>query len=74
MTAAGPAIVASPTQLAFLRRRELATKAMIRQIDAKLARLDSARRDRAAALNRIRCELARALAAEPAAPEIHEHT
>ena len=45
---------------------------MLRQLDAKLARLGSARRDRAAALNRIRCELARALTAEPAAPESHE--
>jgi hypothetical protein len=46
---------------------------MIRQIDEKLARLGSARRDRAEALKKIRCELVRALQAEPAAPALDEH-
>jgi hypothetical protein len=57
----------------LLRRRESATEAMIRQIDEKLSRLGSARRDRATALKRIRCELVRALQAEPAAPALDEH-
>jgi len=61
-----------PDRLVILRRRESATAAMIRQIDDKLARLGSTRRDRAAALNRIRCELARDLTAEPAAPDRDE--
>jgi hypothetical protein len=70
-------MIASPSnpenaRLVTLRRRESATAAMIRQIDEKLARLGSARCDRAAALNRIRCELVRARRAEPAAPEGHE--
>ena len=52
-----------------LRRRESATEAMIFQIDDKLARLGSARRDRANALRNIRCELVRALEAEQVAPE-----
>jgi hypothetical protein len=59
-------------RLTCLRQRASATATMLRQIDNKLARLDSARCDRAAALNRIRCELARALAAEPVAPARHE--
>jgi hypothetical protein len=46
---------------------------MIRQIDDKLSRLNSARIERVAALNRIRCELARALSAEQAASDRHEH-
>ena len=58
-----------PGRLAVLHQRESATETMLRQVDEKLARLGSARRDRAAALNRIRCELTRALAAESAAPE-----
>lgn len=61
-----------PGRLIVLRRRESVTEATIHQIDEKLARLGSARRERAAALNRIRCELARALVAEPAASENHE--
>ncbi len=64
---------ASPTSLpppvATLRRRESATAAMIRQIDDKIARLGNARRNRADALRNIRCELARAQSAEPAAPD-----
>ena len=59
------------TRLVTLRRRESATEAMIRQIDEKLARLGSARRDRAAALKNIRCELVRALQAEQAASDHH---
>ena len=55
------------------RLRESATQAMIWQIDDKLARLNSARIERVAALNRIRCELARALRAEQAASDSHEH-
>jgi len=69
---ASPATVLPPDRPAVLRQREFATEAMIRQIDEKLTRLGTARRDRAAALNRIRCELARALIAGPAAPESHE--
>lgn len=56
-----------------LRRRESATQAMIRQIDDKLARLNSARIERVAALNRIRGELARAPRAEQVASDRHEH-
>jgi hypothetical protein len=55
-----------------LRHRVSATEAMIQQIDGKLARLNAARLDRANALNRIRRELARALAAEPATAASHE--
>jgi hypothetical protein len=68
-------MIANPESaiLPALRRRESATEAMIRQIDEKLARLGSARCARAAALNRIRCELVRALRAEPATPDYHEH-
>ena len=58
--------------IALLRQRESANAAMLRQIDAKISRLCSARRDRAAALDRIRCELARAMKAEPVASESHE--
>ena len=54
-----------------LRRRESANEAMIRQIDDKLSRLNAARAERVAALNRIRCELARALNAEQVATERH---
>ena len=36
------------SRLDVLRQRESATEAMLRQVDAKLARLGSARRDRAA--------------------------
>ena len=61
-----------PDRLAVLRHRESTTESMLHHLDDRLARLGSARRDRAAALNRIRCELARALAAEPAAPENDE--
>lgn len=60
-------------RLVPLRHRESATEAMIRQIDDKLSRLNSARTDRVAALNRIRCELARALSAEQVASDRHEH-
>lgn len=67
-----PSTPTLPPTVAVLRRRESATATMIREIDDKLSRLGSARRDRAAALKRIRCELARALIAEPAAPESHE--
>lgn len=56
-----------------LRHRVSATEAMIQQIDDKLTRLNSARIERVAALNRIRCELARALSAEQAAAERHEY-
>lgn len=56
-----------------LRRRVSATEAMIRQIDDKLTRLNSARTERVAALNRIRCELARALSAEQDAADRHAH-
>ena len=56
-----------------LRHRVSATEAMIQQIDGKLARLNAARLDRANALNRIRCELARALSAEQAATAHHEN-
>jgi len=56
-----------------LRRRESATEAMISQIDAKLSRLNFARTERVAALNRIRAELARALRAEQAAAGRHEY-
>jgi hypothetical protein len=62
----------APGHVALYRHRETATAAMIRQIDDKIYRLSAARRDRAAALNRIRCELARATT-EPAAPDSHEH-
>jgi len=69
-------MTASPTTLpppvAILRRRESATAAMLRQIDDKIARLGSARLVRLAALNRIRCELVRAIKAEPVAPDHHE--
>lgn len=67
-------IAARPSSLpAILRRRESATEAMIRQIDEKLARLGAARRERANALKRIRCDLARSISAEPVTPECHEH-
>ena len=58
--------------IAPLRRRESTTEAMIRQIDEKLLRLNTARAERAVALNNIRCELARALLAEQAASERNE--
>ena len=61
-----------PSQLASLLHRESATEAMIRQIDEKLSRLGSARRERANALKVIRCELARAQRGEPDAPEQDE--
>jgi len=57
----------------LLRRRESAIQAMIRRIDDKLSRLNSARIERVAALNRTRCELARALRAEQAATVAHEY-
>lgn len=56
-----------------LCRRVSATEAMIQQIDDKLTRLNPARTERVAALNRIRCELVRALFAEQAATARHEH-
>ena len=56
-----------------LRRRESATQAMIWQIDDKLARLNSARIERVAALNRIRCELAHTFRAEQVAAVAHEY-
>ncbi len=59
-------------RVAPLRRRISATEAMIRQIDDKLTRLNSARTQRVAALNRIRCELAHASSAEQAATARHE--
>ena len=55
-----------------LRRRESATESMLRQIDDKLARLDSARNERANALNRIRHELVFALKGEQAVPASDE--
>ena len=55
-----------------LRGRESATADMIHQIDGKIARLSAARRARAEALARIRCELAGAHMARPAAPDDHE--
>lgn len=69
-----PSVQAAPTlnRLAALLRRESVTAAMIRQIDEKLNRLGSARRERANALKAIRCELARAQEAGPLAPEIYE--
>jgi septal ring factor EnvC (AmiA/AmiB activator) len=60
------------TRVTLFRRRESATEKMIRQIDEKISRLGAARRDRAAALQKIRSELARALTAGPAAPDCHE--
>ena len=63
---------AVPRLLSSFQQRESATVAMLRQIDDKLARLATARRERAAALQRIRCEIARAIGAEPAAPERRE--
>lgn len=65
-------LMASPCDI--LRKRESATAAMIRQIDAKLTRLGSARRERAAALNAIRCELVRASKAAPVVPVPDERT
>jgi hypothetical protein len=67
------AIEPEPNRLVLLRRRESATEAMIRQIDEKLSRLGSARRDRATALKRIRCELVRAAKAEQAAPDSNDN-
>ena len=46
---------------------------MIQQIDDKLSRLNSARTERVAALNRIRNELARALSAEQVATDRNAH-
>ena len=57
--------------VASLRRRELVTQEMIADIDSKIARLGAARHERLAALNRIRCEIVRALKAEPVAPARH---
>jgi hypothetical protein len=62
----------SPGRILALRGRETATEAMIRQIDGKLARLGSARRDRANALKKIRCELARSFVAGQVASDRHE--
>ncbi len=67
------AITSGPSRVVPLRFRVSATEAMIRQIDDKLTRLNSARTERVAALNRIRCELARALSAEQDAAERHAH-
>lgn len=54
----------------YLKQREYALAAMILQIEAKSARLNAARRQRAAALQRIRAELARAiLNGGPAGPD-----
>ena len=72
MNAVDLAPVPPTGSIAALRRRESATEAMIRRIDEKLARLGSARRDRAAALNRIRCELVRAQEAAPVTSALHE--
>ena len=58
-------------QIAVLRSRESATASMVRQIDAKIARLGSARSARAQALNTIRHELVVALSGAPAAPDHH---
>jgi len=62
----------APIPFIDLRQRETATASMIRQIDSKLARLDSGRRERAAALKRIRCELYRAHRAEKSAPDANK--
>jgi hypothetical protein len=51
--------VAAPIVMA-LQRRETATAKMVRDIDDKIARLDAARRDRLAALQRVRAALVRA--------------
>ena len=61
------------TSTAALRHREAATAAMVADIERKIVRLDSARRERAAALERIRFELARALERGPVGPEHHEN-
>lgn len=58
--------------IGHLRRRESATEAMLRQIDDKLSRLDSARTERANALNRIRHELVLALKGKQAVPVSNE--
>ncbi len=47
---------------------------MIGQIDEKLKRLNAARSERKTALEKIRCELARALSAEQAASARHGRT
>jgi|GEM_PF-2663352 predicted HTH domain antitoxin len=70
MTAA-TAVISQADRITALRRREAATAAAVQAIDEKLARLTLARRVRAVALNRIRCELAREN--EPVAPDCHEH-
>lgn len=62
----------APSPGDFLRRRESATVAMIRDIDAKMARLGSAKTDRIAALKRIRAALVRAKKPAPVGPESHE--
>ena len=64
------AITRQSDKTAELRRRETATAEAVHAIDEKLARLNLARRVRAVALNRIRCELAREN--ELVAPESHE--
>lgn len=66
------AVILQPDRIASLRRREAATAAAVQAIDDKISRLTLARRVRVIALNRIRCELARAQGAEPAVPESHE--
>ena len=63
----------NPSRLLLARRRETATEKMIRSIDEKIVRLSSARRDRAVALQKIRCELARATMAGQVALDVHEH-
>lgn len=62
----------SGQRVAALRQRETATEAMIRQIDEKVSRLGSARRERIAALERIRAELVRASTPAPAVAERYE--
>ena len=59
-------------QVVTLRHRESATVAMLRQIDDKLCRLDSARTERANALNRIRHELVLAMNGGQAVPVSNE--
>lgn len=58
-----------PTRHAALRQRVTATEAMIQQIDDKIVRLGTARRDRVSALTKIRSELARPAKAGQAAPD-----
>lgn len=69
---AATAVTSQPDRITALRRRASATETMIAAIDDKIARLALAKRVRATALNRVRCELAREN--EPVTPEHHEPT